>query len=166
MKKTLAETIKQAGLVCREPVNLRAGEVSSYYVDVKKAYGDPMLFSEIIGQLQARLDKQTTCIAASGYGGLPLAAVLSLECNLPLILVRDTEKNHGRRGLIDGYEPSKGDFITIVDDVFTTGSSLDRTAATLRTTRASIIGCLVVVKRGYSDFLLPLDYLLTSDELM
>lgn len=166
-KTNLGERLIKEGIISYEPVTLRGGEVSNYYADIKRAYGDPELLFEMARATVEDLDEQTTCVAASGYGGIPLAVMVSQLANLQLVLVRDTEKNHGRGGVIDGYMPTPEDVVAIVDDVFTSGSSLRQTMANLASTGATVAGCHVIVARGdTASFGVPVDYLVKADELM
>lgn len=167
MNKGLADLLRNKDIVVREPIALRGGGVSEYYVDVKKAYGNPEILREMARLMCGNLAPDTTCIAASGHGGVPLGVAISLESELPLASVRDTEKNHGKRGLIDGYVPDENDVVSIVDDVFTSGSSLRQTAANLSATNSKIAGCHVVVARGdVSQFELPVGHLLRADDIL
>lgn len=167
MSEKLRLSLKQADIVIHEPVKLRGGAESAFYVDVKKAYGRPYLLKGIAEALIEKLNPETTCIAATGYGGIPLSAAVSLATELPLTLVRDKPKNHGRGGLIDGYTPLINDHISIVDDVYTSGSSIRETEAILSNLGNSVIGGLVVVKRGdVTQSELPISYLFTPEDIM
>jgi orotate phosphoribosyltransferase len=164
---TLADKLKNHKVILYEPVTLRGGTVSQYYADIKKAYGDPVLLDELAQTTVKNLDTQTTCLAASGYGGIPLGVAASRISGLPLAMVRDTQKNHGKQGLIDGYVPSSGDNVSVLDDVFTSGSSLTQTISTLESTGAQIIKCHVILARGKTEeFTYPISYLLSADELV
>lgn len=155
-----------AEVVIHEPVRLRGGEEADFYVDIKKAIGSPELLSMMAIALAEDIDPSTTCVAASGHGGIPLGAAVSGVMQIPLVLVRDSEKKHGRRGVIDGYVPGSGDVVSLVDDVFTSGSSLRQTAANVSRTGAEVIGCHVVVARGdVSDFEPPVSYLFTPEDI-
>jgi orotate phosphoribosyltransferase len=113
------------------------------------------------------LHPDTTCLAASGYGGLPLGVIVSQLSGLPLAMVRDSEKNHGKKGLIDGFVPTAQDKVTILDDVYTSGSSLSQTITNLHDTGADILGCHVIVARGdTSKFEFPVSYLLSTKDLV
>jgi len=159
----LARKLREADVIFHEPVELRGGETSNFYIDIKKAYGNPEILREMACLMLRNFTQDTTCIAASGYGGIPLGVAISLESGLPLVSVRDTEKNHGKRGLFDGYVPSSSDVVSIVDDVFTSGSSLRQTAANLGTTESTVADCHVVAARGdTSRFALPVSYLFNS----
>ena len=162
----LIERLRNYGVILYEPVQLRGGESSQFYADIKKAYGDPELLAQMGKLTLEALDPNTTCLAASGYGGLPLGVTVSRESGLPLAMVRETEKKHGKKGLIDGYIPNPTDNVSILDDVYTSGSSLLATAKIIRALGAEILGCHVVVARGTtSEFEYPITYLVSSDEL-
>ncbi len=159
--------LKKMDIVYNEPVVLKSGEISDFYVDIKKAYGDPETLELISGLLWEKAKtKKPAVIAASGYGGLPPATIISSKQNLHLTLVRDNPKNHGKKGWMDGYVPKKGDKIAIIDDVFTTGKSLKKMIEVLGQTGATIVGCYVVVKRGDGELDIPLEYLLLTDDII
>lgn len=166
MKNNLIAKLKDLDIVHREPVILSSGTASDFYIDVKKAYGYPEALGLICDYLWDKIDKRATCIAAIGYGGIIPASVLAHNYNINLTLVRDVPKKHGLRGWIDGYLPTEQDKLIIIDDVYTTGKSLRKIIDILTPTRADILGCYVVVRRGKADFELPLSYLLDVQELI
>lgn len=166
MIEELIARLKQLNIVHHEPRVLRSGALSNFYVDVKRAYGDPIALNLISDELYKNFSPETTCVAAIGYGGNSPASVISAKYNLKLILIREVPKNHGMGGFIDGYIPNENDKVSIVDDVLTTGGSLKKIISVLEPTRAQVLGCHVVVKRGDADFDLPLSYLMTAEELM
>lgn len=165
MKENLARRFKQLNIVHREMVILSSGKTSNFYVDVKKAYGNPEARAVMRDAIWEQMDKRTTCVAGAGYGGIPLATSLSDHYNLKLTMVRDTPKQHGLGGWIDGYVPTEEDLVSIVDDVFTTGGSLRKTVGLIEPTRAIILGAHVVVKRGEGELSVPLSYLLIPEDL-
>jgi orotate phosphoribosyltransferase len=165
MDKDLVGMLRQLRVIYREPIKLRSGKTADYYVDVKKAYGSPVVLDLISESLFAQMDERATCVAAAGYGGIPIASVISHQHGLKLVLVRDKGKNHGRGGLIDGYVPTEWDKVEIIDDVLSTGGSLRDTMKSLEPTGVEILGCHVVVKRGEADLGVPWDYLLTVKDL-
>ena len=166
MTGQLIRKLKQLDIISHKLVNLKNAGTSNFYVDVKKAYGYPDALDSISDELWKRIDKRVTCIATAGYGGLSPSTIISSRYHRYLTLVRDEPKKHGKGGWIDGYIPSKQDKIAIVDDVFTTGSSLRKIIEVLESTRAQILGCYVVVKRGEGNLQVPINYLLTYEELL
>jgi orotate phosphoribosyltransferase len=166
MNNNLIRTLKPLELVIREPIILASGKRSDFYIDIKKAYGYPDALNAIADELWERINKNVTCIATAGYGGLSPATVISSKHNLNLILVRNEPKKHGKLGWIDGYVPNEGDKIAIVDDVFTTGGSIIKLIKLLEDTKAELIGAYVVAKRGDGTLPIPLDYLLNVEDLL
>src|SRR3989344_1504004 len=166
MSNELVRKLKQLDIISREPVKLKNGGASDFYVDVKKAYGYPDALDSISDELWKEIGERATCIATAGYGGLSPATIISSRHHLYLTLVRDKPKKHGKGGWIDGYVPNEQDKIAIVDDVFTTGGSLRKIIEALEPTGAEILGCYVVVKRGDGNLQVPLKYLLTTEELL
>lgn len=164
--KEIKERIHSIGVIFSEPVKLRSGETSDYYCDIKKAYGEPELLSYFVEQIGKQLSPETTSIAASGYGGLPLAACIALRFNKKLVAVRDQEKKHGKGGLIDGYIPTNKDVITIVDDVLTTGSSINSVLEILRKTNTKVDQALIVVKRGEPELAIPHNFIFHIKDLI
>lgn len=158
--------LKQLQIVQQGPVELKNAGASQYYIDIKKAYGDAEAFRLLVKNMGIIIPNQTTCIAGAGYGGLPLAAALSVMFDRNLVLVRDTPKDYGIIKPIDGYNPTAEDKIAIVDDVFTTGGSLRKIIQTLEPTGADILGCYVVVKRGEGKLNVPVEHLINVEDLL
>ena len=165
----LIELMKQLDLVTHEPTKLSSGIISEYYVNVRRAYGNPRARKLIAQYMWEKIDKNTTCIAGGGYGGVPLATEISSLSNRKLTMIRGEEKGHGLGGLLDGEIPTKNDFVTIVDDVLMSGGSIRHIDDMISTTGAKVIEAFVVVKRGegekYEDRA-PVRYLLTASALL
>lgn len=166
MVSELIKLLRQIDIVSFESVKLKNGCISNFYIDIKKAYGHPDALNMISDELGSRIDKNATCIAASGYGGISPASIISVRHGLRLTLVRDQPKGHGTRKWIDGYLPDNKDKAVIVDDVFTTGGTLRRIVEILEPTGAEILGFYAVVKRGDAQLSYKINYLLDSKDLL
>ena len=164
-----AYSIRRApGLIHREPLLLKHGQASDYYVDVKRAYGDTRALNAICDAMWKQLDPRTTCVAGGGHGGIPLVSVLTAKHRLKGAYVRDGEKGHGKGGVIDGYVPIKEDYVSLVDDVWTTGQSMRRMIDVMSPI-ANVVGCYAVVRRGSGnlhDLRIPVHHLLTAEDLL
>jgi len=91
----LIEKLNQLDVLERQKVILKSKKISDFYIDIKKAYGFPEILNEITDRLYALIPKEANCIAASDYGGLPLATAISSKYGLNLTLIRNKKKNHG-----------------------------------------------------------------------
>ena len=165
-KEKLIKKLKEIGVVKKRRVNLKHAGISNFYVDIKKAYGEPKILAMLSKAVWRQIDKNITCVAAAGYGGIPLAAAVSGKYGLKLVLVREKPKEHGMNVWIDGYMPKKGDKVWIVDDVLTTGKSIKHIIKVIKKTDAKIFGCSIVVKRGDGQTDIPLFHILGAEDLL
>lgn len=148
---------------------MKSGKVSDFYIDVKNAYGDLELLERIADKLYVLMGTDVNCIAAQGYGGLPVQVAIAERFSISnLTFVRDKPKEHGLGGLLDGHVPGITDVVAIVDDVGSSGQSLVESIEAIRPTGAKIEGCYTVIKRG--NFVLPYNipylWLYTPEDLM
>lgn len=166
LKRNLIKRLWEIGIIYKEPVRLHSGVISDFYCDIKKAFGYPDILNALADEIGKKLSDSVNCVAASGYGGMPLASVVASRFNKKLIAVRGIPKKHGKRGLFDGYVPGGKDTVIIIDDVLTTGSSIREIFNILKTTKAKIKSAIVVVKRGETNLPTPYSYLFTIDEII
>ncbi|MCF7831589.1 MAG: hypothetical protein K9M36_01725 [Candidatus Pacebacteria bacterium] len=150
MNNSLVKKLKEKGIFVQGDFVLRNGESSNYYCDIKKSLGDPKLLQHIVRALLPLVPSQATCIAGSGYGGITLTSLVAYKKKLPLVLVRDKVKDHGTKKVIDGYIPNKKDIVCIIDDVFTTGSSIKDTKEKLFPLGVKFTKPVVVLNRSKS----------------
>lgn len=163
--KRLIQKLLDCGVVHKGKITLRSGEKADFYIDLKKAYGEPELLAALVSEMNRLVPKRATCVATIGQGGAPLATLISQKLNLKLSLVRDRQRKHGTKKIIDGYIPSRKDIVVVVDDVFTTGSSVRDIIKRLKPTGCEIISAVVAVKRGENKIDLPLSYIFTLEDL-
>jgi adenine phosphoribosyltransferase len=102
---------------------------------------------------------QATLLMAPEAMGLPLVAPLSLATGLPYVVVRKRkyelpgelvafcETGYGENCL-HVNDVAKGDRVLVVDDVVSTGGTLDALLATLTATGATTVGALVFLDKG------------------
>ncbi|MBI2547654.1 MAG: hypothetical protein HYW23_04420 [Candidatus Aenigmarchaeota archaeon] len=166
MMERLTRRLHEIGVVHKGKFKLSSGNISDYYIDLREAYGYPDTRKMIVEELWKLMDKDVTCVAAMGYGGISPATILAHDHNLNLTLVRRKPKDYSRMTSVDGYIPNENDRIAVIDDIITTGGSLQRIITELEPTRAKIVGCYVVVKRGEADLKYPVRWLLTTEQLL
>jgi orotate phosphoribosyltransferase len=152
----LIKLLKKEKIIKLGDFTLRSGIKSNYYCDIKEAFGNPITLKTIVNQLVKVVPGNVTCIAGSGYGGITLASLVSYKLKMPLVLVRDKVKDHGTKKVIDGYTPNNKDVVCIIDDVFTTGSSIKDTKDKLVITKVKFSKHVVVLNRSNSKEVISL----------
>lgn len=141
----LAESLKECGAFKTGEFILTSGKKSSFYVDIKQASTQPKILKEIASSM-AKLIKDENKIAGMELGAVPLAVALSLEIDLPYIIIRKAQRTHGTTKLIEG-NMQEGDSILLVEDVTTTGYSLLKAAEIIKNAGGSVNQAIVVVDR-------------------
>lgn len=169
-RKQLIKKMVEVGVIYRGPIKLSSKKRAGFYCDVKRVFGYPELLNALADEVGKLLTKKVTCVAGSGYGGLPLAAVVASRFNLKFIAVREKPKKYGKGGYVDGYVPIKKDRIVIIDDVITTGDSIKRTYLNLirlgNISKNNILYAVVAVRREKVKLSLPYRYVFDVGELL
>lgn len=92
-------------------------------------------------------------IFGPSYKGVPLAVATAIAVSeegrdVGFCFDRKEAKDHGEGGLFVGTQPAPGQSLVLVDDVITSGASIEQSAALLRKAAAvSILGVVVAVDR-------------------
>jgi len=169
VRKMLKDMLEDCGAIKYGEFTLTSGKKSNYYVDIKLASTQPKILREIASQMAENVEGDR--IAGMELGAVPIASAVSLETDLPFLMVRKKKKGHGTAGRIEG-KFERGDKVTVVEDVTTTGGSSVETVEVLRDAGAEVEKVLVVVdrKEGAEKRLKDVDVelipLITADELI
>lgn len=145
---SIAQALQDCGAVKFGDFTLTSGAKSTYYIDVKAAATDPKTLRVIahgMAQLAAR-HGPFDAVAGMELGAVPLATAVSLETNLPLLIIRKGERKHGTGKRIEGRDP-KGLRVFVVEDVTTSGGSTVEAVKVLRDAGATVAHASVVVDR-------------------
>lgn len=126
---------------------LSSGKQSEYYVDMKKAICDPEILS-LISKTITLLIKNDNIdkVAGPALGAVPIATAVSLESDLPLLMIRKEKKGYGTSNLIEGELKPK-DNVIVVEDVTTTGGSLLKSIKAIEENQGIVKRAFVVVDR-------------------
>ncbi len=145
-RETLARDLVTASYLKGDFV-LRSGKRSNRYFDKFLFETDPELLRRLGKQLATLVPLTTQRLAAPELGAVLLGGAVSMETGLPLVLVRKEPKGYGTSKQIEG-RMERGDRITVIEDVVTTGGDSLRSAEVLRDSGADVIHLVVVLDRG------------------
>ncbi len=145
----LAEALKEIEAIKFGDFILASGKESKYYIDIKKASTNPRILKLIAVQISELLKLHSIhadYIGGVALGGVPIAVAVSLETDLPLIIIRKEVKEYGTKGQIIG-EPEQGKSVVLVEDVTTTGGSVLNAIRILREQGLVVHHIITVVDR-------------------
>lgn len=126
---------------------LKSGISSPFYVDLRAIASSPILLQQLAQELLTLCPEENyELICGVPYAALPLATVMSIENNTPLIIKRKESKGYGTNKLIEGIF-RKGQKALIVEDVITSGKSLLETIPELENEGLIVEDIVIVIDR-------------------
>lgn len=147
-KQELIAALKDCGAIRYGDFTLASGKKSKYYIDIKKASTDPKTLKLIARQAAFRIKQiDVNIIAGVELGGVPLATAVSMETELPLLIVRKAVKDYGTKSRFVG-DVKPEDRLVMLEDVTTSGGSVRNAIEVVRETGAKVKYVISVVDRG------------------
>lgn len=125
---------------------LSSGRRSRYYVDKYLFETQPGILRRVGRHLGQLVPAGTGRLAAPELGAVLLGAAVSMELDLPLVLVRKEAKQYGTGRSIEGVLEA-GDRVTVIEDVLTTGGEAIRAIEKVRSAGATVVGLVAVLDR-------------------
>ncbi|MGI0132516.1 MAG: orotate phosphoribosyltransferase [Thermoplasmata archaeon] len=145
-REELATMLKDCGAVRFGAFTLASGATSDVYVDIKRVWTDPGRLRQLADALAARVG-EVDRLAGMELGAVPLLVATALRTGHPFAVIRKAAKGHGTNQRIEGDVPS-GSRVLVLEDVTTSGGSVEETIALLRAAGARVDRVLCVVDRG------------------
>lgn len=126
--------------------------VVDWYVDVRPLLLDSSSMRTITRLFLSRL-KHDIVVGSGISGSLIVSSLLGATCKpLKGLIVRDSPRSHGLQKIVEGDSLIQSKSVTFVDDIFTTGSTLESIIKTLEKDRGCKVGqALVLVDRSTAD---------------
>lgn len=146
-KDYLIELLKENEVFLEGDFTLSSGKKSNYYINMKKAITEPKILSTISKLISEKVaNDDIDKVAGPALGAVPIATAVSLQSDLPLLMIRKEKKGYGTSKLIEG-ELVEGDNVIVVEDVSTTGGSLLKAIKAIQDNGGNVKRAFVVVDR-------------------
>jgi len=115
---------------------LTSGRASPYYIDLRVVPSFPDAFRKICDFYAEQITNQIGLknfdrVAGVPLAGIPFASQIAYNLGKPFLYVRKGVRLHGRKRRVEGILIS-GDRVLLVDDLVTTGLTLNRAAKAVR----------------------------------
>uniref|UniRef100_T1PCL7 Uridine 5'-monophosphate synthase n=1 Tax=Musca domestica TaxID=7370 RepID=T1PCL7_MUSDO len=151
-----AETMKALALKLFEinafkfgDFKMKVGINSPVYFDLRVIVSYPEVMQTVSNLIQDYIKEHNLNakhVCGVPYTALPLASIVSVQQNIPMLVRRKEAKAYGTKKLIEGIY-SAGDTCLIVEDVVTSGSSILDTVKDLQSEGIVVTDAVVVVDR-------------------
>lgn len=144
-REDLARRIADVALL-RGEFKLRSGRTSNYYLDKYLFETQPDILRELGKLFAERVTAEVDRIAGAELGAVALAAVTSMACGKPFVIIRNQKKDYGTSKLVEGTL-KEGERVLIVEDVLTTGGQVLEAAKSLEAAGAKVERIVAVIDR-------------------
>lgn len=145
--QSVLEKLLTIGIVHSGSFTLKNGSISPHYVDLRCAISYPQVLvqmSNLMYEKASHLSFDTIC--GVPYAALAISVGISVRYNIPMIMIRKENKDHGRRQIIEGVY-RVNDTVVIVEDVITSGESIAKIAQILRSHGLIVRDAIVFLDR-------------------
>lgn len=129
-----------------EPFTWASGIKSPIYCDNRITMSYPVVRREIAKGLASVIRQfypAAEVIAGTATAGIPHAAWVAEELNLPMIYVRSSAKGHGKQNQIEGRLLT-GQKVVCIEDLISTGGSVIDAAKAVQQAGGDVLGCAAI----------------------
>ncbi len=156
MQAKIATWLLKVGAVTLRPSNpftWSSGIKSPIYCDNRLLISNPHALQDVIqGFLSVIRKRKIKCDAIAGVAtaGIPYAAILADRLKKPMLYVRNSAKDHGKKNQVEG-SIEKGARVLVIEDLVSTGRSSLNAISVLREAGTKVDYCLAVFTYGFPE---------------
>ena len=144
----LAQDLVDSQCVRFGQFKLKSGIMSPIYLDLRRLVTHPQILKRVAQAYAVTLKELSfNRLAGIPYAALPIATVIALEIDRPLIYPRREAKDYGTKAVIEGDYQS-GETIVVIDDLATTGGSKIEAIQKLEEAGLKVRDIVVLIDRG------------------
>lgn len=151
-------TIEAVSLNPVDPFVWASGLKSPIYCDNRLIMSFPKIRSFIADELVDLIQTHypdVEVIAGTATAGIPHAAFVADRMDLPMIYVRSTSKEHGKKNAIEGHLVP-GQKVVMLEDLISTGRSVIQAADQVQEAGGDVIGAVAIftyeLQEGHQAF--------------
>ncbi|WP_255668340.1 orotate phosphoribosyltransferase [Brevibacillus daliensis] len=138
-----------------QPFTWTSGIKSPIYCDNRITMSYPVV-RQFLATSFAELIKErfpeAEVVAGTATAGIPHAAWVADQLELPMIYVRDKAKGHGRQNLIEGQLP-QGKKVVVIEDLISTGGSSLKAAKAVEEAGGTVLGVIAIFSYQFKEAL-------------
>lgn len=154
----IAKALIESGAIHIEPkednfFTWTSGKRSPIYCDNRQLISYPTLRKEVVNRFCDKIKKDfpdTQLIAGTATAGIPWAAWIANELELPMVYIRSKPKGHGLKSAIEG-KIRTGQKTLIIEDLISTGKSSIEAVTHSRKDNLEVLGVLSIFNYGFRE---------------
>lgn len=147
LKKTVLINLKKTGCFLEGDFTLKSGKKSNFYLNLRNIVTQPYLIRDVSDIIKHYLPSDNFLICGLPYAGIPYSMSVSILYDIPSIILRKQQKNHGLKNWIDGLENTDIKKVVLIEDIITTGSSIESALPILENHGLEVIKVICIVDR-------------------
>ncbi|NSW76264.1 MAG: orotate phosphoribosyltransferase [Candidatus Atribacteria bacterium] len=145
-REEILELFRKAGAFLEGHFLLTSGLHSPYYVEKFRLLQFPKYVEILVQEMVAKFrEKKVDLVVGPAVGGIILAYEAARQIGVPMAF---TERDEGKMVFRRDFSIREGEHVLIVEDVITTGTSVQEVVKAVEEKGASVVGIAALVDRS------------------